>query len=55
VHCRDYILGTSLEYEMSQIVEWFFREVFRFHRFPEYIDNDWDKHFSVHFGRSYAD
>jgi hypothetical protein len=42
VHGRDYILGTSLEYEASQVEEWFFRETFRLHRFPEYIDHDWD-------------
>jgi hypothetical protein len=42
VHGRDYISGTSSEYEVSQIAEWFFREVFRLHRLPEYIDHDRD-------------
>jgi hypothetical protein len=42
VHGRDYILGTSSEYEVSQLAEWFFREAFRLHRFPEYSDHDWD-------------
>jgi hypothetical protein len=42
VHGRDYILGTSSEYEAPQLAEWFFREVFRLHRFPKYSDHDRD-------------
>jgi hypothetical protein len=42
VYGRDYISGTSSEYEASQIAKWFFKEVFRLHRFPKYIDHDWD-------------
>jgi hypothetical protein len=42
VHGKDYISGTSSEYEAPQVAEWFFREVFRLHRVPEYIDHDRD-------------
>jgi hypothetical protein len=40
VHGKDYILGTSSEYEASQLAEWFFREAFRLHRLTEYSDHD---------------
>jgi hypothetical protein len=36
-HGKDHIIGTSSEYEVSQLVKWFLREAFRLHRFPEYI------------------
>jgi hypothetical protein len=44
-HGRDYILGTSSEYGVSQLAEWFFREVFRLHGLREYIDGDRDRKF----------
>jgi hypothetical protein len=42
VHGRDYIFETSSENEAPQVEEWFFREEFRLHRVPKYIDHDWD-------------
>jgi hypothetical protein len=42
VHGRDYISGTSSEYEALHVSEWFYREAFRLHRVPEYIDHDQD-------------
>jgi hypothetical protein len=42
VHGRDYILGNSSDYDVSQSTEWFFREEFRIHRLLEYSDHDQD-------------
>ena len=41
-HGRDFFLGNTSEYEALHIAQWFFRVEFRFHRFPIYIDHDWD-------------
>jgi hypothetical protein len=39
------MVGTSLEYGVFHLAEWFFREVFRLHGLCEYIDGDQDSEF----------